>query len=206
MKPIAVKPKDVHAVPFISDSTIRFEMSIFGTIMNYAVKKRYVPASQRFDERPKLKTMRRDEFTLEEYRKLHTVGRKWIAEADKPSSVWYRTVTYNMILIACNTGMRPAQMKNLRWRTDHSYYTFSGSLTTPPCSEDVTWFVLKHPVSVSAAEIEQFSKLYRNDARPDAAALWPCRFGKQVSASHFSTPPTAAGSLLIGTRGKQAPD
>jgi carbonic anhydrase len=50
--------------------------------------------------------------------------------------------------------------------SDHSYYTFSGSLTTPPCSENVTWFVLAHPVSVSAAEIEQFSKLYRNDARP----------------------------------------
>ena len=49
---------------------------------------------------------------------------------------------------------------------DHSYYTFFGSLTTPPCSEGVTWLVLKHPVSVSAAEIEQFSKLYRNDARP----------------------------------------
>jgi len=109
-------PPAQRVVPFISDSTIRFEMSIFGAIMNYAVKKRYVPASQRFDERPKLKTMRRDEFTLEEYRKLHTVGRKWIAEADKPSSVWYRTVTYNLILIACNTGMRPAEMKNLRWR------------------------------------------------------------------------------------------
>jgi carbonic anhydrase len=49
---------------------------------------------------------------------------------------------------------------------DRSYYTFSGSLTTPPCSEDVTWIVLKHSVSVSDAEIEQFSKLYRNDARP----------------------------------------
>jgi carbonic anhydrase len=49
---------------------------------------------------------------------------------------------------------------------DRGYYTFSGSLTTPPCSEDVTWFVLKTPVTVSAAEIEQFSKLYRNDARP----------------------------------------
>jgi integrase len=84
--------------------------------MNFAIKKRYVPASQRFDERPKLKSMRRDEFTLEEYRKLHTVGRKWIAEADKPASIWYRTVTYNMILIACNTGMRPSEMKNLRWR------------------------------------------------------------------------------------------
>ena len=49
---------------------------------------------------------------------------------------------------------------------DHGYYTFPGSLTTPPCSENVTWFVLKHPVTVSLAEIEQFSKLYRHDARP----------------------------------------
>ena len=49
---------------------------------------------------------------------------------------------------------------------DRGCYTFPGSLTTPPCSENVTWFVLKHPVTVSAAEIEQFSKLYRNDARP----------------------------------------
>ena len=116
LRPIEVKASEERTVPFISDSTIRFEMSIFGAVMNYAIKRHYVPASQRFDERPKLKTMRRDEFTLEEYRKLHTVGRKWIGEAEKPSSVWYRTVTYNMILIACNTGMRPTEMKNLRWR------------------------------------------------------------------------------------------
>ena len=50
--------------------------------------------------------------------------------------------------------------------SDRGYYTFSGSLTTPPCSEDVTWFVLKSPVTISAEEIDQFSKLYRNDARP----------------------------------------
>jgi carbonic anhydrase len=49
---------------------------------------------------------------------------------------------------------------------DRGYYTFDGSLTTPPCTEDVTWFVLKQPVAVSPTEIEQFSKLYRNDARP----------------------------------------
>ena len=49
---------------------------------------------------------------------------------------------------------------------DPSYYTFSGSLTTPPCSENVTWFVLKHPVTVTGEEIEQFAKLYRHDARP----------------------------------------
>jgi carbonic anhydrase len=49
---------------------------------------------------------------------------------------------------------------------DRGYYTFPGSLTTPPCSEDVTWFVMRQPVTVSAAEIAQFERLYRNDARP----------------------------------------
>jgi carbonic anhydrase len=46
------------------------------------------------------------------------------------------------------------------------YYTFPGSLTTPPCSENVNWFVLKQPVTISGDEIEKFSHLYRNDARP----------------------------------------
>ena len=50
--------------------------------------------------------------------------------------------------------------------TQHGYYTFAGSLTTPPCSEDVTWFVLKHPVEVSASEIAKFSKHYAHNARP----------------------------------------
>ncbi len=49
---------------------------------------------------------------------------------------------------------------------DRGYYTYSGSLTTPPCSENVTWFVLKRPVTVSAAEIQRFAKLYRHDTRP----------------------------------------
>jgi carbonic anhydrase len=49
---------------------------------------------------------------------------------------------------------------------DRGYYTFSGSLTTPPCTENVTWYVLKHPVTLSAAEIMEYSKLYRDDARP----------------------------------------
>ena len=49
---------------------------------------------------------------------------------------------------------------------DRGYYTFAGSLTTPPCTENVTWYVLKHPVALSAADIREYSKLYRDDARP----------------------------------------
>jgi hypothetical protein len=65
----------------ISDSTIDFEMGAFNAAMNFAIRKRYVPANQRFEGKPKLKTMRRDEFTLDEYRKLHTAGRSWIGIA-----------------------------------------------------------------------------------------------------------------------------
>jgi carbonic anhydrase len=47
-----------------------------------------------------------------------------------------------------------------------SYYTYMGSLTAPPCSEGVTWFVLKNPVDISADQIEAFRKLYPHDVRP----------------------------------------
>jgi carbonic anhydrase len=39
------------------------------------------------------------------------------------------------------------------------YYRFSGSLTTPPCSEGVRWLVMKEPVQVSQAQIDAFKAL-----------------------------------------------
>jgi len=48
----------------------------------------------------------------------------------------------------------------------HGYYTFDGSLTTPPCTEHVRWFVLKSPVQASPAQIQQFAARYPHDARP----------------------------------------
>jgi carbonic anhydrase len=49
---------------------------------------------------------------------------------------------------------------------DLGYYTYTGSLTAPPCTEGVTWFVLKTPVSVSPEQIDQFAALYPHDVRP----------------------------------------
>lgn len=46
------------------------------------------------------------------------------------------------------------------------YYTYPGSLTTPPCTERVRWFVLKRPVMLSADQIATFRKLYPHNARP----------------------------------------
>jgi carbonic anhydrase len=46
------------------------------------------------------------------------------------------------------------------------YYNFAGSLTTPPCSEEVNWFVLKTPVEMSPSQLKQFHRLYKHNARP----------------------------------------
>jgi carbonic anhydrase len=49
---------------------------------------------------------------------------------------------------------------------DRSYYTYMGSLTTPPCSEGVLWMVMKNPVPISAEQIGIFARLYPMNARP----------------------------------------
>jgi len=49
---------------------------------------------------------------------------------------------------------------------DKGYYAFKGSLTTPPCSEEVSWMVLKSPVKIADKEITAFGKIYPMNARP----------------------------------------
>lgn len=46
------------------------------------------------------------------------------------------------------------------------YYTYMGSLTTPPCTENVLWMVFKEPIRVSSEQIGIFARLYPHNARP----------------------------------------
>ena len=47
-----------------------------------------------------------------------------------------------------------------------SYFSYDGSLTTPPCSEGVKWQVFTQPLTISPEQIATFTRLYPNDARP----------------------------------------
>lgn len=57
-------------------------------------------------------------------------------------------------------------VKDLLPRAADDYFTYSGSLTTPPCTESVRWIVLKQPVQMSKAQILTFRSVFPNNARP----------------------------------------
>ena len=46
------------------------------------------------------------------------------------------------------------------------YFTYMGSLTTPPCTEGVLWMVMKQPIQASPPQMALFSRLYPFNARP----------------------------------------
>ncbi|MDH4229124.1 MAG: carbonic anhydrase family protein [Nitrospirota bacterium] len=50
--------------------------------------------------------------------------------------------------------------------SNKAFWNYSGSLTTPPCSEGVNWFVMDQPVEASEAQIKKFLGLVHENARP----------------------------------------
>ena len=59
------------------------------------------------------------------------------------------------------------------------YFTYEGSLTTPPCTEGMRWFVMKSPVRISRGEVAAFGRIYPSNARP----VQPLN-GRKVAASN----------------------
>ncbi|MBF0625075.1 MAG: carbonic anhydrase family protein [Magnetococcales bacterium] len=49
---------------------------------------------------------------------------------------------------------------------DTGYYHWMGSLTTPPCSEGVRWFLMKEPITIAPAQLTRFQTIFANNARP----------------------------------------
>ena len=49
---------------------------------------------------------------------------------------------------------------------DHRALLYTGSLTTPPCTEQVHWVVMEQPIEMSRAQISVFRRLFPDNHRP----------------------------------------
>lgn len=49
---------------------------------------------------------------------------------------------------------------------DRKYWHFMGSLTTPPCSEGVAWFVMQEPMAITPQQLARFRSIHHDNARP----------------------------------------
>jgi carbonic anhydrase len=87
--------------------------------------------------------------------------------ADNKPQPLIQTVWANLPLEKGETLVAQAQIDlNQLLPTERGYYTYMGSLTTPPCSEGVLWMVMRQPVQLTDQQIGIFGKLYPMNARP----------------------------------------
>ncbi|KLV06570.1 carbonic anhydrase [Photobacterium aquae] len=91
-------------------------------------------------------------------------------------AVMFNTGTRGNETLSALTASLPATGESITLSSDLSpadllprerdYYRFNGSLTTPPCSEGVRWFVLKEPVAAGSAQESALSRTMGENARP----------------------------------------
>jgi len=99
---------------------------------------------------------------LEEGKDSETISTLW---SNLPKHAGKETVVSRVTIDA--SRLLPASL---------DYYHYMGSLTTPPCTEGVAFYILKHPVQVSKAQVAAFP--YEMNARP----VQPLN-GRQVAES-----------------------
>jgi len=82
-----------------------------------------------------------------------------------------QTIWNNMPLEKNETVAPPGTIDmNQLLPVNRQYYTYMGSLTTPPCTEGVLWVVYKEPIELSQEQIGIFSRMYPMNARPVQSA------------------------------------
>ncbi|MCB0355438.1 MAG: carbonic anhydrase family protein, partial [Bdellovibrionales bacterium] len=77
-------------------------------------------------------------------------------------SMWQQFPAEKNRKVASTTSFNPANLLP----AIKTYYHYDGSLTTPPCSENVNWNVLNTPVELSREQINHFKVLYSKNFRP----------------------------------------
>ncbi len=111
------RQKSVDQGRTLTDKTLNRENIVLRQIIKHAVKRGYfskdqAPVIESLKEQPN----RRPNFTREDYKTLWQTARKRIAETAKTDLKEQRRLLYDFIIFMANTGIRPSEAKQLRWR------------------------------------------------------------------------------------------
>ena len=78
------------------------------------------------------------------------------------ASLWDAIPTGNKAEQANQITLNPTELLP----DNKTFVNYSGSLTTPPCSEQVSWNLLLEPIELSAEQVKTFGSIYSYNARP----------------------------------------
>ena len=70
--------------------------------------------------------------------------------------------TPDEVVEVTNTAASPADLLP----TDHSYFTYMGSFTTPPCTEGVRWIVMSSPIRIHPEALAEHRRAIGKNNRP----------------------------------------
>jgi carbonic anhydrase len=91
----------------------------------------------------------------------------WWADDSVKENSFINTLWNNVPLVKGKTEIPGVMIDiNQLLPADKNYFTYMGSLTEPPCTENVLWLVLKNPIYVSEEQVKNFDRMYPMNARP----------------------------------------
>ena len=84
----------------------------------------------------------------------------------KPNATFHKIVQTMPAAEGPSIKADPAIDPNGLLPKKRDYFRYAGSLTIPPCGENIEWSLLRTPVEVAPDDIAAFAKLYAMNARP----------------------------------------
>jgi carbonic anhydrase len=96
-----------------------------------------------------------------------TARKYWWGDDSIKENAFINTLWNNVPLVKGKTEIPGVMIDiNQLLPADKNYFTYMGSLTEPPCTENVLWLVLKNPIYVSEEQVKNFDRMYPMNARP----------------------------------------